>query len=32
MSNLVEELQNRINKLKVELDEKNKIIEELKSS
>lgn len=32
MSNLIEELQNRINKLKIALDEKNKIIEELKSS
>ena len=32
MSNLVEELQNRINKLKISLEEKNKIIEELQSS
>ncbi|MFX1572957.1 MAG: hypothetical protein ACFFB0_09415 [Promethearchaeota archaeon] len=32
VSNLVEELQSRINKLKISLDEKNKIIEDLKSS
>ncbi len=32
MSNLVEELQNRINKLKISLEEKNKIIEKLQSS
>jgi len=32
MSNLVEELQNRINKLKISLEEKNKIIEELQLS
>ncbi|MFW9865329.1 MAG: hypothetical protein ACFFEN_04450 [Candidatus Thorarchaeota archaeon] len=32
MSNLVEDLQKKINKLKLDLDEKNKIIEELKSS
>jgi len=32
MSGLIEDLQNRINKLKITLEEKNKIIEELKSS
>ena len=32
MTNLIEDLQNRINKLRLELEEKNKIIEELKSS
>jgi chromosome segregation ATPase len=32
MANLIEDLQNRINKLKLTLEEKNKIIEELKSS
>jgi chromosome segregation ATPase len=32
MSDLIENLQNRINKYKIELEEKNKIIEELKSS
>jgi hypothetical protein len=32
MSNLVEDLQKKINKLKLTLEEKNKIIEELKSS
>ncbi|MFX0083425.1 MAG: hypothetical protein ACFE94_16890 [Candidatus Hodarchaeota archaeon] len=32
MSNLVEDLQKTINKLKITIDEKNKIIEELKSS
>ncbi|KKK41952.1 hypothetical protein LCGC14_0884560 [marine sediment metagenome] len=32
MSNLIKDLQNRINKLKIILEEKNKIIEELKSS
>jgi Mg2+ and Co2+ transporter CorA len=31
MSNLVEDLQKRINKLKINLEEKDKIIEELKS-
>jgi chromosome segregation ATPase len=32
MSDLIEDLQNRINKYKIELEEKNKIIDELKSS
>ncbi|MFX1294902.1 MAG: hypothetical protein ACFFD2_08620 [Promethearchaeota archaeon] len=32
MTNLVEDLQNRINKLKLTIEEKNKIIEELQSS
>jgi len=32
MSNLVEDLQKRINKLKIAIEEKNKIIEELKTS
>ncbi len=32
MSGLVEELQNNINKLKIALEEKNIIIEQLKSS
>ena len=32
VSDLIEDLQNRINKYKIELEEKNKIIEELKSS
>jgi DNA repair exonuclease SbcCD ATPase subunit len=32
MSDLVEDLQNKINKLKITIDEKNKIIESLKSS
>jgi hypothetical protein len=32
MSDLVEDLQSKINKLKITLEEKNKIIEELKSS
>ncbi|MFX0042123.1 MAG: hypothetical protein ACFE8L_04350 [Candidatus Hodarchaeota archaeon] len=32
MANLIEDLQNRINKLKLTIEEKNKIIEELKSS
>jgi len=32
ISNLVEDLQNKINKLKITIEEKNKIIEELKSS
>ena len=32
MSGLIEDLQNKINKLKITIEEKNKIIEELKSS
>ncbi|UCC19413.1 MAG: hypothetical protein JSV62_15125 [Promethearchaeota archaeon] len=32
MSSLIEDLQNSINKLKIQVEEKNKIIEELKSS
>jgi len=32
MSGLIEDLQSRINKLKITIEEKNKIIEELKSS
>ena len=32
MSDLIEDLQNKINKLKLAIEEKNKIIEDLKSS